>query len=247
MNGISRFSPEWKFLNTEWKTHFPQKRNILTANRKPGFPRTEIMWYRTVVRFPQTRNFLNPNRTSFPTPQNTWYKVIQFPRREKIAVPNRKPCFPRQEKNRYRIEKRSRRDTKMHDGILNTSEPHNSTLGTVLRCRDEIDVEFNMVENDPNRVRQLSLLIDYHEGQDEEGFIVSRRLETVTFIFDLKDHTQKYELDRNTFADQFLTTDKAKEMFSDTFSNSHQDVVESVFNSLKHFIVGHCDRNKILM
>lgn len=135
----------------------------------------------------------------------------------------------------------------MRDGILTIAEPHNSTLGTVLRCRDEIDVKFNMAENERNRTRHLTLLVDYHEGRDEEGFIVSRRLETVTFIFDLKDHTQKFELDRNTFADQFVNTDRAKEMFSDTFSNSRQDVVNNVFNSLKHFIRGHCDRNQIVM
>jgi hypothetical protein len=135
----------------------------------------------------------------------------------------------------------------MRDGILTISEPHNSTLGTVLRCRDEIDVKFNMAENERNRTRHLTLLVDYHEGRDEEGFIVSRRLETVTFIFDLKDHTQRFEFNRHSFADQFLNMNKAKDMFSDTFPNSRQDVVISVFNSLKHFIVGHCDRNKILI
>jgi len=135
----------------------------------------------------------------------------------------------------------------MRDGILTISEPHNSTLGTVLLCRDEIDVEFNMAEMERNRVRHLTILVDYHEGRDEEGFIITRKLETVVFVFDLRDHTQKFEFNRHSFADQFLNTDKAKEMFSDAFPNSRQDVVNGVFNSLKHFIVGHCDRNKILM
>jgi hypothetical protein len=135
----------------------------------------------------------------------------------------------------------------MLDGVLKISQPNNTTLATVHLCRDSIEVRMNMRAHDRNRSQHLDLFIDYYENRDEEGFIVSRRLETVTFIFDLKDHTQKYELDRNTFADQFLTTDKAKEMFSDTFSNSRQDVVNNVFNSLKHFIRGHCDRNQILM
>jgi hypothetical protein len=135
----------------------------------------------------------------------------------------------------------------MRNGVLKIAKPHNSTLGTVLRCRDEIDVEFNMAEKERNRARYLTLLIDYHEGRDEEGFILSRKLETITFIFNLKDHTQKYEYDRNLFADQFLSTDQAKDMFSKTFSTSRQDVVKGVFNALKHHIVGHCDRNKIVM
>jgi hypothetical protein len=135
----------------------------------------------------------------------------------------------------------------MHDGVVNISKPSNSVLGSVLLCRDEIDVKLNMAENGRNRRRHLTLLIDYHEGRDEEWFIVSRKLDTVTFVFDLKDHTQKYELDRNTFTDQFMNTDKAKEIFSETVSNVRQNVVSDVFNSMKQFIVGHCGRNKILM
>jgi hypothetical protein len=135
----------------------------------------------------------------------------------------------------------------MRDGILTISEPHNSTLATVHLCRDSIEVRMNMREHDRNRTQHLDLFIDYYENRDEEGFVISRKLETVVFVFDLREHTQKFNYDRHTFADQFLNTDKAKILFSDTFPNSRQDVVESVFNSLKHFIVGHCDRNKILI
>jgi len=135
----------------------------------------------------------------------------------------------------------------MLDGVLKISEPHNTTLGTVHLCRDEIEVKMNMREHDRNRTRHLDLLIDYYENRDEEGFIISRKLETVGFIFDLRDHTHKVEFNRHSFADQFLTTDQAKAMFSDTFPNSRQDVVNSVFNALKYHIGGHCDRNKILM
>jgi len=135
----------------------------------------------------------------------------------------------------------------MLDGVLKISEPHNSTLATVHLCRDTIEVKMNMREHDRNRTQHLDLLIDYYENRDEEGFIISRKLETIVFVFDLREHTHKVEFNRHFFADQFLTTDRAKEMFSDTFPNSRQDVVASVFNALKHHIVGHCDRNKILM
>jgi hypothetical protein len=135
----------------------------------------------------------------------------------------------------------------MLDGVLKISEPHNTTLATVHLCRDEIEVKMNMREHDRNRTQHLDLYIDYYENRDEEGFIITRKLETVVFIFDLRDHTQKFEFNKHSFADQFLTTDQAKEMLSDTFPNSRQDVVASVFNALKHHIVGHCDRNKILM
>jgi hypothetical protein len=135
----------------------------------------------------------------------------------------------------------------MLDGVLKISQPHNSTLGTVHLCRDEYEIKINMFEKRQNRTRHLDLLIDYYENRDEEGFIISRKLETVVFIFNLRDHTQKFEFNKHSFADQFLTTDQAKAMFSDTFPNSRQDVVKSVFNSLKYHIGGHCDRNKILM
>jgi hypothetical protein len=135
----------------------------------------------------------------------------------------------------------------MIDGVLEISEPHNTTLGTVHLCRDSIEVKMNLREHDRNRTQNLNLLIDYYENRDEDGFIISRKLDTVTFNFDLKGHTQKFNYDRHSFADQFVNSDKAKGMFSDTFPNSRQDVVASVFNSLKHFIVGHCDRNKILL
>jgi hypothetical protein len=128
----------------------------------------------------------------------------------------------------------------MIDGVLKISEPHNTTLGTVHLCRDSINVKLNMREHDRNRTQHLELFIDYYENRDEDGFIISRKLDTVTFIFDLKGHTRKVNYDRHSFADQFVNSDKAKGMFS-------EDVVASVFNSLKHFIVGHCDRNKILM
>lgn len=135
----------------------------------------------------------------------------------------------------------------MIDGVLKISEPNNTTLGTVHLCRDSIEVKMNMREHDRNRTQHLELFIDYYENRDEEGFVMTRKLDTVNFIFDLKGHTKKFTYDRHSFAEQFVNSDKAKTMFSDTFSTSRQDVVESVFNSLKHFIVGHCDRNKILM
>jgi hypothetical protein len=135
----------------------------------------------------------------------------------------------------------------MLDGVLKISQPHNSTLGTVQLCRDSIEVKMNLREHDRNRTQNLNLLIDYYENRDEDGFIISRKLETVVFIFDLRDHTHKVEFNRHSFADQFLTTDRAKEMLSETFPNSRQDIVNSVFKALKHHIVGHCDRNKILM
>jgi hypothetical protein len=135
----------------------------------------------------------------------------------------------------------------MRDGVLKISQPNNSTLATVHLCRDEIEVKMNMREHDRNQTRHLDLYIDYYENRDEEGFIITRKLETVTFLFDIKGHIQKFNYDRHTFADQFLTTDRAKEMLSETFPNSRQDVVNSVFNALKYHIGGHCDRNKILM
>jgi hypothetical protein len=135
----------------------------------------------------------------------------------------------------------------MLDGILKISEPHNTTLGTVHLCRDEIEVKMNLREHDRNRTQNLNLLIDYYENRDEDGFIISRKLDTVTFLFNLKGHTKKFNYDRHTFADQFVNSDKAKGMFSDTFLSSSQDIVGSVFNALKYHIVGHCDRNKILM
>jgi hypothetical protein len=135
----------------------------------------------------------------------------------------------------------------MLDGILKISEPHNTTLGTVHLCRDEIEVKMNLREHDRNRTQNMNLLIDYYENRDEDGFIMTRKLDTVVFVFDLRTHTKKFEFDRHSFADQFLKTDQAKKMLSDTFPSSRQDIVGSVFNSLKHFIVGHCDRNKILL
>jgi hypothetical protein len=105
----------------------------------------------------------------------------------------------------------------------------------------------NMREHDRNRSQHLDLFIDYYENRDEEGFIISRKLETVVFVFDLRDHTKKFNYDRHSFTDQFVNTDQAKKMLSDTFPNSRQDVVISVFNALKYHIGGHCDRNKILI
>jgi hypothetical protein len=135
----------------------------------------------------------------------------------------------------------------MLDGVLKISEPHNATLGTVHLCRDSIEVKMNLREHDRNRTQTLNLLIDYYENRDEDGFVMTRKLDTVTFIFDLKGHTQKFTYDRHSFADQFLKTDQAKKMLSDTFPGSRQDIVGSVFNALKYHIGGHCDRNKILM
>jgi hypothetical protein len=135
----------------------------------------------------------------------------------------------------------------MHDGVLKISEPNNSTLATVHLCRDSIEVKMNLREHDRNRTQNMNLLIDYYENRDEDGFVMTRKLDTVNFIFDLKGHTQKFNYDRHTFADQFVNSDKAKGMFSDTFPSSRQDIVGSVFNTLKHHIVGHCDRNKILL
>lgn len=135
----------------------------------------------------------------------------------------------------------------MRDGVLKISQSHNSILGTVHLCRDEYQIKLNMLEKRRNRTRQLTLMIDYHEGKDEEGFVVSRKLDTVNFIFAPEGHPRKFNYDRHSFVGQFVNSDKAKGMFSDTFPNSQQDVVASVFNSLKHFIVGFCDRNKILM
>lgn len=135
----------------------------------------------------------------------------------------------------------------MRDGILTISEPHNSTLGTVHLCRDSIEVKMNMREHDRNRTQHLDLYIEYYENRDEDGFVMTRKLDTVIFNFDLKGHTQKSNYDRHSFADQFLNTDQAKKMLSDTFPGSRQDIVGSVLNTLKHHIVGHCDRNKILM
>jgi hypothetical protein len=135
----------------------------------------------------------------------------------------------------------------MIDGVLNISEPHNTTLGSVFRCRDEYQIKINMFEKRRNRTRQLTLLIDYHEGQDEEGFVVSRKLDTVGFIFDLRAHTKKFEFDRSAFIEQFFTTDKAKDIFTGTFPGSPQDVVDSVLRNLKHFIRGQCDLKKISM
>lgn len=94
----------------------------------------------------------------------------------------------------------------MHDGVLSISKSSNSVLGSVLLCRDEIEVEFNMAENGQNQRRHLSILIDFHEGHDEEWFINSRKLDTVTFIFYLVDDIKKYRIDRNTYADHFLNT-----------------------------------------
>jgi hypothetical protein len=134
----------------------------------------------------------------------------------------------------------------MLDGILKISEPHNTTLGTVHLCRDSIEVKINLREHDRNRTQNMDLLIDYYENRDEDGFIITRKLETVGFVFDLRAHTKKFTYDRHSFTEQFVNSDKAKGMFSDTFPTSRQDVVGSVFNSLKHHIVGHCDRNKII-
>jgi hypothetical protein len=135
----------------------------------------------------------------------------------------------------------------MHDGVLKISEPNNSTLATVHLCRDSIEVKMNMREHDRNRTQTLNLFIDYYENRDEDGFVMTRKLDTVNFIFDLKGHTKKFTYDRHSFADQFVNSDKAKGMFSETFPSSRQDIVGSVFNALKYHIGGHCDRNKILM
>lgn len=135
----------------------------------------------------------------------------------------------------------------MHDGVLKISESRNTTLGSVYRCRDEYQIKLNMFEKRRNRTRQLTLMIDYHEGQDEEGFVVSRKLDTVTFIFDPEGHPRKFNYDRHLFVDQFFKMDKAKIMLSDTFPDSPQDVVDSVFRNLKHFIRGQCDLKKISM
>jgi hypothetical protein len=133
----------------------------------------------------------------------------------------------------------------MLDGVLKISEPRNTTLGSVYRCRDEYEIKLNMYEKRRNRTRPLTLHIDYLEGQDEEGFVVSRKLDTVCFIFDLKTQTKKIDFERSAFIDQFFTTDKAKDMFSGTFPNSPQDVIDGVFRTLKHFIRGQCDLKKI--
>jgi hypothetical protein len=133
----------------------------------------------------------------------------------------------------------------MLDGVLRISEPRNTTLGSVYRCRDEYQIKINMFEKRRNRTRPLTLHIDYLEGQDEEGFVVSRKLDTVCFIFDLKTQTKKFDYERSTFVEQFFTTDKAKGMFSETFPNSPQDVIDSVVRTLKHFIGGQCDSKKI--
>jgi hypothetical protein len=135
----------------------------------------------------------------------------------------------------------------MLDGVLKISQPNNSTLATVHLCRDEIEVKMNMREHDRNRTQHLNLFIDYYENRDEEGFVVSRKLDTVCFIFDLKTQSKKFDYERSAFIDQFFTTDKAKDMFSGTFPNSPQDVVDGVFRTLKHFIRGQCDLKKISM
>lgn len=133
----------------------------------------------------------------------------------------------------------------MQDGVLEISEPRNTTLGSVYRCRDEYQIKLNMFENRRNRTRPLTLHIDYLEGQDEEGFVVSRKLDTIYFIFDLKTQTKKFDYERSAFIDQFFTTEKSKDMFSGTFPNSPQDVIDSVVRTLKHFIRGQCDSKKI--
>jgi hypothetical protein len=135
----------------------------------------------------------------------------------------------------------------MRNGVLKIAKPHNSTLGTVLLCRDEIEVRMNMREHDRNRSQHLDLFIDYYENRDEEGFIISRKLETVVFIFDLRDHTHKVEFNKHSFNAQFVDSDQAQSMFSEVFPNSSSEIIGNVVNTLKHCIRGHCDRNKILM
>jgi hypothetical protein len=135
----------------------------------------------------------------------------------------------------------------MHDGVLKISEPRNTTLGSVFRCRDEYQIKINMFEKRRNRTRLLTLYIDYLEGQDEEGFVVNRKLDTVCFLFDLKTQSKKFDYDRSAFIEQFFTTDKAKDIITGIFPGSPQNVVDSVFRNLKHFIRGQCDLKKISM